>query len=138
MDASGVMHVAYYTDTEVRHAWLEGKSWKVETVDRVEPTGSAYDYRTSLVIDREGVLHLSYEDNGVLKHAFRDGKEWRVQVIAGTGADRSRFSSMTIDRKENILYIAYSDPVDKTLKVAVGRKADSPQTALDKGVGAKN
>jgi hypothetical protein len=137
IDANRALHVTYYTDTEVRHAWLEGKTWKVETVDHVEPTLNAYDYRTSLLVDRDGVLHVSYEDNGVLKHAVREGGQWRVQIIAGTGASRSRFSFMTIDRKQNILYIAFSDPVDKSLKVAVGHKPDAAQTAQEKDTGNK-
>src|SRR5271163_3196937 len=129
MDEKGVFHVAYYTQTEVRHAWLDGKTWKVETVDKVEPTGTAYDYRTSLVLDRDGTLHMSYEDNGVLKHAFREDGQWRVQIIAGTGTARSRFNFMTVDRKENIIYLAFADAVDGAVKVAVGRKSEPSQTA---------
>jgi hypothetical protein len=137
LDPRGVLHVAYYTDTEVRHAWLEGKTWRVETVDKVNPTLNAYDYRTSLVMDRDGVLHLSYEDGGVLKHGFRDGDRWKIQVIAGTGAARSRFNFMTFDRTQNILYLAFSDPVDGALKVAVGHKTGQAQTALDKNADHK-
>ena len=138
LDAQGIPHVSYYTDTEVRHAWLDGQTWKVETVEKVTPSGSAYDYRTTLLLDREGTLHVSYEDNGVLKHAFKEGDQWRVQVIAGTGTNKSRFSSMTIDRTQDILYIAFSDPVDSSLKVAVGRKSEPSQTALDKNSTGKN
>jgi hypothetical protein len=129
LDPKGDIHVSYYTDTEVRHAWQEGKTWRVETVDHVEPTRNAYDYRTSLVVDRDGVFHISYEDNGVLKHAFRENGQWRIQIIAGTGTSKSRYNFMTADRKENILYIAFADPVDGALKVAVGRKTPPSQTA---------
>jgi hypothetical protein len=78
---------------------------------------------------------VSYEDNGVLKHAYKDEDSWKVQVIAGTGTSRSRFSFMTVDRTQNILYIAFSDPVDGSLKVAVGHNSSTAQTVLEKGVG---
>ena len=137
LDGQGLLHVAYYTESEVRHAWPEGKIWKVETVDKVTPSMNAYDYRTSLLADRDGVLHISYEDDGVLKHAFREGGQWRVQVLAGTGASKSRYNAMTIDHKQNILYLAFSDPVDGSLKVAVGRNMEQPQTSAEKSPGSK-
>jgi len=124
MDAKGFIHVVYYSDSELRHAWKDENSWKVEVVDRITPTGAATDYRSSILVDRDGILHVSYEDFGVLKHAYWDGTAWRVEVIARNGLSSSRFSAMTIDSTQNILYIAYTDPIDKSLKVAVGRKVE--------------
>jgi hypothetical protein len=121
-DSQGKPHISYYSDTEMRHAWLDGQKWKVETVDRISPTGAFSDYRSTILLDKDGVQHISYEDGGIVKHAYKDGEQWRIQVIAPTGASKSRFNSMAIDTKQNIVYIAYQDALDHSLKVAVGHK----------------
>jgi hypothetical protein len=128
MDSKGVIHIAYYSDSEIRHALQVGETWKVEVVDRITPTGAAADYRSSILIDHDGILHIAFEDFGVLKHAYWDGTAWRIEVIAPSGVLSSRFSSMAIDPAKNVLYIAYSDPIDRSLKVAVGRleQVESP------------
>jgi len=130
-DAKGNPHISYYTDTELRFASREGDAWKVETVDSVQPTGAAQDYRTSVQFDRDGVAHISYEDFGALKHAYKVGNQWHIQVIAPRGAKTSRYNSMAIDLAGNIIYIAYQDPVDGSVKVAVGHKSGGSETAAD-------
>jgi hypothetical protein len=127
-DSRGNVHITYYSDTEMRHAWQDGDKWKVETVDKVSPTGGFADYRDSLLFDSDGFPHIAYEDHGALKHAYFDGKEWNIDVVAPTGITLSRFSSMGIDAKRNILYLAYQDPLDGSLRVAIGRKSKQPQT----------
>jgi hypothetical protein len=138
LDSQGKPHISYYSDTELRHAWLDGQKWKVETVDHITPSGSFYDYRSTLLFDKEGVPHISYEDGGVVKHAYKNGDQWRVQIIAQSGASKSRFNSMAIDTKENVVYIAYQDPLDHSLKVAVGRKSEPPRAVSGQNGGGKN
>ncbi len=129
-DSHNIAHISYYTDSELRYASQDGQTWKIETVDGIRPTGSWVDYRSSLMFDKDGAPHISYEDFGVLKHAYKYGDHWRVQVIAPSGAVRSRYSSMAVDAKANIIYIAYKDPVDGSLKVAVGNKVESSPSAV--------
>ena len=131
LDSHDIAHISYYSDSELRYASQDGQTWMVETVDEIRPTGGWVDYRSSLMFDKDGVPHISYEDFGVLKHAYKDGDHWRVQVIAPSGATRSRFSSMAVDAKANIIYIAYKDPADGSLKVAVGHKVEPSQPAVD-------
>lgn len=130
-DPAGKAHISYYTDSEIRYASQTASGWKVETVDHITPTGTALDYRTSLLMDKDGHPHISYEDSGVLKHAYWDGKFWRVQIIAPSGANRSRFNSMAIDAQNDILYIAYQDAQDGLLRVAVGREDQPTETHLE-------
>lgn len=122
LDSEGNAHISYYTTNLLRYAAQEGQGWKIQDVASVKPTGSAVDFRSSVVLDKDGRPHISYEDFGTLKHAYWDGQAWRIQIIAPRGRSASRFSSMAIDPKENILYIAFQDPVDGSLQVAVGRK----------------
>jgi hypothetical protein len=137
-DSHGNAHISYYSDTEIRHAWQDGERWNVEAVEKITPSGAASDYRSSIVFDKDGFPHISYEDRGVAKHAYWDGKQWHVQVIALAGTLPSRFSSMTIDSKHNVLYLAYRDAGDGSLKVAVGRNIEQPQTAMGEKKTDKN
>jgi hypothetical protein len=138
-DSHGNAHVSYYSDTEIRHAWQDGQSWKVETVEKITPSGGASDYRSSIVFDKEGFPHISYEDRGIAKHAFWDGRQWHVQAIAPSGTSISRFSAMTIDQKHNVLYFAYRDAADGSVKVAAGRRNSEPsQTAMSEKKADKN
>src|SRR6266404_4252800 len=80
------------------------------------------------------ILHISaitlIRNCGMPRRTVKYGDHWRVQVIAPSGAVRSRYSSMAVDAKANIIYIAYKDPVDGSLKVAVGNKVESSPSAV--------
>jgi hypothetical protein len=132
LDGEGNAHISYYSGSEMRYARQEGQTWRVETVDRITPTGAFADFRSSIVLDKNGLPHISYEESGVLKHAYRDGEAWRIQVVAPNGKSSSRFNSMAIDPKQNVLYLAYQDPVDGSLQVAVGREVAPSQGATTK------
>jgi hypothetical protein len=137
-DSHGKAHISYYSDTEMRHAWQDGEHWKVETVEKITPSGAFLDYRSSIVLDKDGFPHISYEDRGIVKHAYSDGNQWHVQVIAAAGTPPSRFSSMTIDTKHDILYLAYKDARDGSLRVAVGRTVEQAQAAMSEKKTDKN
>jgi hypothetical protein len=89
-------------------------------VDPITWLGSWAHFHSSIVLDKHGLPHICYEDAGVLKHAFSDGKQWHIQVLARNGLESFRYSSMAIDKDDNI-YIAFRDPEDNTLKLATGR-----------------
>lgn len=110
----------------LKFARQKGTSWTVETVDRITAFGGWVGYQTSQVLDQRAFPHISYEDAGVLKHAYWDGKQWRIQVIAPRGSEPYCYSSIAIDRTDT-LYISFRDPLDGSLKVAIGRR--SPDTA---------
>ncbi len=129
LDQQGKAQISYYTENTLRYARQQGDTWRIETVDNVTPLGSWIGYRTSPVLDKGGFPHISYEDAGAVKHAYWDGKQWRIQLISPAGSGQYPHSSMTIDR-EDMLYISYRDPADGSLKVAIGRRTEQPQTAL--------
>lgn len=131
LDSKGDAHISYYTDSELRYASQNGNTWQVETVDSVQPTGAAQDYRTTVLFDKDGIPHISYEDSGALKHAYKVGDQWHIQVVAPRGARASRFNSMAIDVTGNTIYIAYKDPLDGSVKVAVGRKSGGSEAVAN-------
>jgi hypothetical protein len=119
MDSQGKLHVSYYSEKELRYAVLEGDRWVIQKVTDVSPRGSWVSFLSSLDFDHEGNPHISFDDAGALKHAFWDGKVWHIQIIAMSGSDFYRYSSLAVGPDDSI-YISYRDPQEGSLKVAVG------------------
>jgi hypothetical protein len=122
LDSQGRAYISYEDDNSLKYARQGDTSWKIDTVDKITPSGSWVGYRSRQVLDRRGFPHVSYEDAGSVKHAYWDGKQWHIQVISPLGVDRNRYPDIAIDR-DGTLYISYRDAFDGSLKVAVGRPA---------------
>jgi hypothetical protein len=121
LDENGKEHFAYRDEHSLRYAWPEGDHWRIDVVD---PSANPFDnaswvnQRTSLALDSSGWPHIAYETDGSLKHAWWDGKKWKVQAMGITGAQH-RNPSLVISR-DNVIYIAYTNPEDGSLKILVG------------------
>lgn len=121
LDPDDKLHISYYTEKALRYAHTVDGKWEVQTIDPITWLGSWAHFRSSLVLDQKNLPHICYEDAGVLKHAYWDGKQWRIQVLAKNGLESYRYNSMAIDKNDTI-YVAFRDPEDNTLKMAVGRR----------------
>jgi len=127
--SDGNLHIAYYSEKFLKYAHEVDGKWIIQTVDPITWLGSWAHFRSSIVLDQQGFPHICYEDAGILKHAFWDGKQWHIQVLARNGMESYRYHTMAIDR-DGTIYVAFRDPEDSTLKLAVGRRtADPPATA---------
>lgn len=111
-------------------ARLEEGKWKIESVTPVLKNIGWTEFTSDLVFDREGHAHIRYEDGGAVKHAYWDGQKWQLQLVVPPGGEAALYSSMKIGPDDTI-YISYRDPVDGSLKVAVGTAVSetSPKTA---------
>jgi hypothetical protein len=109
-------------------ARLLDEKWKIETIDQVSKEQGWAEYVTALEFDKRGFAHISYEDGGALKHAYWDGDRWRVQLLVGAAGETTLYSAMKISLDDRI-YISYRDPVNGSLRVAVGHPAlvDAPK-----------
>lgn len=129
IDANGKLHVSYYQLDGLRYAEQKDGRWVIQKVDQINWSGGWASFWSSLVLDHDGHPHISYDDAGNLKHAFWDGSHWHIQIIAQSENDPYRYCSMGIAADDRI-YISYRDPVDGSLKVAVGNpEKAAPQTA---------
>jgi hypothetical protein len=131
LDPDGKGHISFYSEKALKYAHQVDDGWKVETIDQINWLGSWTNFRSSIVLDKQHFPHICYEDAGVLKHAYWDGKKWQKQVLARSGFDTFRYSSMAIDRDDN-LYIAFRDAEDNTLKLATGRPTAAPLSTASK------
>jgi hypothetical protein len=90
------LHVFYSALTSqmawyLRHAVLEGNTWKCETLDGKGGADGQLDASVgsgvSTIVDTNDVLHVFYhdEDNTNLRHAWWDEQNWRFEILDGSG-----------------------------------------------------
>jgi hypothetical protein len=128
LTSNGQIDISFQDSNQLKFARWDGSRWKVETIDSASGLGSWVGWHTSLALDVHGLPHISYEDAGSLKHAYWDGTRWHIEVIVPRGVDAYRYSSLAIS-KDDAIYISYRDPMDGSLKVAVGRPSGQVQRA---------
>ncbi len=130
LDMKGGPLISYYDTQSLKFARLVNGRWSKEIVDQLPPYG-AWGWKmfsSTLVLDGKGYPHIGYQSYLGLKHAWWDGSRWHTQSIVPASGVPDFENSMTIDRND-ILYIVYRDPVDGTLRLAVGRPSQGEQTA---------
>jgi hypothetical protein len=129
IDRQGNPMISYFNTESLKFAHLVNGRWKFEVVDsfpRLDQWGWRY-FRSTVMLDQNGYPHIGYQSPLGLKHAWWDGTRWNTQLLmahAGTTFD----GAMAIDTKDN-LYFSYTDPVDRTLKLAIGHRTPAKQTA---------
>lgn len=134
LNKNGNANFSYRDESTLRYAWPEGDHWRIDIVDTsANPFAnqSWINQRTSLALDANGYPHIAYETDGVLKHAWWDGSRWHIQAMGIAGGDH-RYASIAIS-KDNTIYIAYSAPEDRSLRVLVGKPAQ-PKPVATKSV----
>lgn len=127
LDSAGKPIISYFDTSALKLARLVEGKWKFEVVDkfpRLDQWGWRF-FRSRVVIDSKGRPHIGYESPLGLKHAWWDGQRWKSRVIlapTGTFFD----GGMTMDESDNI-YFSYTDPVQGTLMLAIGRMSEHQQ-----------
>lgn len=123
--------ISYYAARSLKFARGDGSKWSIETVDSIRWLGSWIGYRSSLALDRRGWPHIAYDDGGNLKHGYWNGTRWVIQVIVAGASDPYRHPSIAISQDDTI-YVAFRDPVDGFLRVAVGHSVSTQKVAVEK------
>ena len=129
LDRNGKPNFSYRDEITLRYAWPEGDHWRIDVVDpNANPYGnlSWENNRTALALDADGHPHIAYDCDGALKHAWWDGTRWRIQPMGIYGAEH-RNASIAIS-KDNVIYLGYSDPEDRSFRVLIGRPAKPAST----------
>jgi len=121
--------ISYFDTSSLKFAHSVDGKWKFEIIDRFDPLDKWgwRTFRSTTVLDRKGNPHIGYQCPLGLKHAWWDGHQWRTQVILAP-AETTFDGAMAIDDKDN-LYFSYTDPVQHSLMLAIGRYSGEHQTA---------
>ena len=131
LDAQGRGQISYYDNESLKYAREQGNKWSIEIVDSLVDRNfwqvGWEGYRSSQALDRRGLPHVCYESAQGLKHAYWDGKQWHAQLIAAGPRAFYYYSSMAIGPDDTV-YISFRDPVDGSLRLAIGRPSAAQET----------
>lgn len=129
----GKPRISYEDGEDIKFAYPDGDSWKVETIDTWLPLGSWVGYRTWLALDSQDHPQIVYDAGGTLKHAYWDGQKWHIEILAHNGFNGYRYCSIAIDAHDT-MYVSYADPEDGSLKVAVGELQQAADSSTKSAV----
>jgi len=99
---SGATHMMHYDDATgmVKHAWWDGGSWRIETVDGLYQ----YSKHVSLAMDSYGRPHAVYVNgSNVLTYAWRSSSTWNIQRV---DTNISEYPALALD-KANRPHVVY-------------------------------
>jgi hypothetical protein len=121
LDAQGRAMISYFEESALKYArQKDNGSWSIETLAPTTKSSTWAGYRSVQALDSNGFPHIVYEDLGTLRHVSWDGKRWQSQTLVRQGSERLRYAALTIGPGD-LLYVAYSDPDDGSLKLIIGR-----------------
>jgi len=111
--ADGTPHVAYAWDSgRLRHAWLSGGPWVIETVDSNVVTARY----ASVALNPDGRPEIAYYGNGQLWHARWIGYRWEIAIVDPTTSPE--FVSLRTDTSGG-RWIAYRAQEERELRLAL-------------------
>lgn len=129
IDHDGNPMISYFDTSSLKFARFMNGRWSFEVVDQFPavPQWGWRMFRTTTLLDRDGYPHIGYQCPLGLKHAWWDGREWKTRVILGpTGTTYD--GGMAMDGAGN-LYFSYTDPVQKSLMLAIGHHSTDQEAA---------
>jgi len=127
LDDDKMPHIVYtvlWPYYELRHAYFDGLTWHVETVDGGGTPDGWIGTFPDIVFDKSGTPHIIYVDglHGLIKHAWLEDGAWLTEPVdtVGTQQDYGNYVgyvSAAVDSRGGI-GIAYWDSDDALFKYA--------------------
>ena len=130
LDAQGNPWISYYDEQSLRVVHYTDGKWAKQTVETLPAfvNWGWKQFHSNIALDHNGYPHIVFESLQGLEHAWWDGKEWRVQIVLAQAVVSFYENTMVMD-KNDVIYIAYRDPLEGSLKLATGRPPRALQTA---------
>jgi hypothetical protein len=139
LDANQDPWISYYDEQSlmVMHR-LNGK-WNKQIVVELPPLRNWgwKQFHSDIALDKDGNPHIVFECLLGLEHAWWTSSNWKTQVILAPAITSSYFDNNMIMGKDDTIYVTYTDPLEHSLKIAVGKLSGETQ-ASDKAAKAVN
>jgi len=122
LDTQGNPWISYYDEQSLKVIHLvDGKPNK-KTVEKLPPfvNWGWKEFHSDIALDHLGNPHIVFESLQGLEHAWWDGSKWSLQIILAPSVISFFDNSMVMD-KNDVIYVAYKDPLDGAIKLAEGR-----------------
>jgi len=113
LDTAGHPHIVY-GDDHLYHAWQDGVSWHLETVDSAPGVGQY----ASLALDESDYPHISHYDdaNDDLRYTYQDAVGWHSETV-DNASNVGSHTSLALDGS-GYPHISYYDDTNDDLKYA--------------------
>lgn len=135
LDAQGNPWISYYDEQTLRVAHFVDGKWVKKIVEKLPPfvNWGWKEFRSDIALDHNGNPHIVFESLQGLEHAWWDGSKWSLQIILAPSVI-SFFDNCMVMGKDDVIYVAYKDPLDGALKLAVGNppRAAQPNSSAQK------
>lgn len=118
-DSAGHPHIVYGGD-HLYHAWHNGSSWQIETVDTSWGVGRYASIALNTSTNPNGI-HVAYYDARYtnLKYAWKDGSGWHITSPA-THGELGQYCSLALDPTSHQPRISYYDAANTNLFCVIG------------------
>jgi hypothetical protein len=121
LDPQGNPWISYYDEQSLRVIHFVDGKWVKKTVEKLPPfvNWGWKEFHSDIALDHNGNPHIVFESLRGLEHAWWDGSKWAIQIILAPSIISFFDNSMVMD-KNDLIYVAYKDPLDGSLKLAEG------------------
>lgn len=128
LDANQNPWISYYDERSIMVVHRVDGKWVKQTVERLpELTNWGWkQFHSDIALDKDGNPHIVFESLQGLEHAWWTGSEWKTQIILAPAVISYFDNSMSLG-KDNNIYVTYTEPLDHSLKLAIGKLATEAQ-----------
>lgn len=131
LDANQDPWISYYDEQSLMVMHRVNGKWIKQMVERLPQfrNWGWKQFHSDIALDKDGIPHIVFESLRGLEHAWWSGSEWKIQIILAPAVISSYFDNSMIMGKDDVIYVTYTDPLEHSLKLAVGRLSSDTQSS---------
>jgi len=130
LDANQDPWISYYDEESLFVMHRVSGKWVKQLVERLPAfrNWGWKQFHSDIALDKNGNPHIVFESLRGLEHAWWNGSEWKVQIVLAPAIISSYFDNSMVMGSDGSIYLTYTDPLEHSLKLAIGRLASDTQT----------
>jgi len=129
LDADQAPWISYYDEQSLMVMHQVNGKWTKQVVERLPQfrNWGWKQFHSDIALDKDGNPHIVFESLRGLEHAWWNGSEWKIQIIIAPAIISSYFDNNMIMGKDDTIYVTYTDPLERSVKLVVGRLSSETQ-----------
>jgi hypothetical protein len=131
LDANQDPWISYYDEQSLMMMHRVSGKWVKQVVERLPQfrNWGWKQFHSDIALDKNGNPHIVFESLRGLEHAWWNGSEWKIQIVLAPAIISSYFDDSMTMGKDDTIYVTYTDPLEHSLKLAVGRLSSDSQSS---------
>lgn len=121
--------ISYYDEQSLMVMHRVSGKWIKQVVEHLPQFGNWgwKQFHSDIALDKNGNPHIVFESLRGLEHAWWNGSEWKIQIILAPAIISSYFDNSMVMGVDDVIYVTYTDPLEHSLKLAVGKLSGDAQ-----------